>query len=370
VFCGGFFLSLIFLLLGQPLTGIINAKGNNYISNALLMGYNVINWGGLLWLASARYPFKYLSLPQLAAAIAWLLALFYYALQQRAGKRGVPGIPRLSRANIQPVVRLLKPLGRLYLSAVAGLLNEPLIKIITVQLFGFPALAHADIFFKIKNQFQAVISKALESTGFYFAREKELQKIKEYINRLQKILLYLILPALTIVYFNIAALLSKWIHSFSAIDVQCIKWGIICFFAGLYTLPFFIYLIYSNRLRYAIFIQLTGALVSVVALLCCYRLAMPVYAVYTAVTLGMIAAWGNVVYLQYTLLDIRVKDYFPAWPDVGLNGLFLLGCGWLSAVPLLQHNIMPRLFITALLYLLLFIAPKYRHIHTLSLHPQ
>src|SRR2546430_2544349 len=28
VFCGSFFLSLIFLLLGQPLTGIINAKGN------------------------------------------------------------------------------------------------------------------------------------------------------------------------------------------------------------------------------------------------------------------------------------------------------------------------------------------------------
>jgi len=296
------------LLLGQTYSAILDAKQKIYISNICQFIYSLIYWGGMIIAVSMGGQLTMIGMIALLSAIAWFL-LVMISSRRIWGKLEFNGVITGFKVTAK---KQLKYGSKIYISGLAGLMFEPLSKILLSNFVGLNAVALFEIGSKIRGQISGILTKALYPVYPYIANTPKSVLLNKKLFDFSKFIQLIVIPLSIVLAFVMTVLLKLWLNP---VDLfQTSVFVITMSVSFLFFLPpvliIYQYLAAKNMADRNIWVQLSSGIVNVVIFFALLN-KFGIYSILFSNTIALISSYFLCYYFQFKYLGANFKEEMP-----------------------------------------------------------
>jgi O-antigen/teichoic acid export membrane protein len=308
------------LLVGQTYTAIIDANQKIYLTNICQFIYSFSYWGGLIVAVSMGGNLTIIGIIALTSAILWFFIVMFIS-KQIWGKLDIIGV----FLNFKKTAKKQLIYGsKIYLSGLAGLMFEPLSKILLSNFVGLNAVAFFEIGSKIRGQINGLITKALYPLYPYIASTPKSDLLIKRLFDFSKIIQLIVIPISIIVIFLMPFLLKLWL---GPQNLQQTSIFVIIMSSSLLLLSPPVFLIYQylaakNMAEKNFCVQLTSAIVNVIIFFMFVN-KFGIYSILFSNTLGLFSSYIICISYQHIYWGINFRKEIPYYLNISAYGIII-----------------------------------------------
>lgn len=318
------------IVIGQSLTGMLDALQRVDIKNYLQLLYNISYWIFILLALFISPSLASIGLAILLSAIPWFL-LDCFFVSREYGKLDFSGL----RPNSRRIAKKQMKYGaKVYAGGLIGFFYEPFSKILVSHFIGVMDVGFFDIALRLRGAVWGAVTQIFYPLFPLISQERDRNRVRLYVHDIEQKVFFVVFPLVAVVVLTLPTFVPFWIHQNSSIIALTAVFIISFHLVGSSTVvPNYQFLLAKDLPEKTIILQLSNAFFNSVVFL----VAVP-FIGYDAVILGNIAAIMSSfvlsLYYQHRYLNSLIFD--SPWQLGKLVMIFCasLGTGYLATFEL------------------------------------
>jgi O-antigen/teichoic acid export membrane protein len=346
----------LIIYLGQTFTAILDSQQKIYYTEILQLIYNIVYWGLIYIVISFRYPFWTIGLMILISSILWII-LTVCLVYKIWGALSFVGLNN----NFARIFKNQFSYGsQIFMNGVVSFFYEPITKVLLSNFIGVSAVGFLDIGLKVRNLFVAIINKLIYPLFPIFSQTTDRAKNQLIIRDVQQMIVFLIIPIVTVIISISEAFTRVWIgHNVHILSVTIafICSGFLLFSSTVG--PYYNYLIAKGKVRVTILLQIMNVMGNCIIFLLTY-IHLGYYAIIAGNVGGILISFMVIVAYQKADMDILIIDSCSQAKKLFLCFLINLIIGF-SIKYVLPSDVMKIIIIPIAISIITLMCYRYLH---------
>jgi O-antigen/teichoic acid export membrane protein len=298
-----FIISILFVVLGQVPSAMLDSQQKVYVSNVAQVIYNLLSKASILLIVSFSTTLKWVGVAYFLSTLLWFSILVVSALhtwQSFAVQNYIANFPRVAKKHFAYG-------SKIYMTGIMGFFYEPITKILISRYVGLTEVGFFDISLKVKGLLWSVPGALLYPILPLLAQIKRKEEIRNVVHDVSQKLFYFVVPLGVTMIFLTKPIIFLWIGS----NVEIIALSTILVVVGylivLPVLPIYQFLTVKNYPGKTTLIQASNAVITFVL----FFLLVPSFGYLGAViayTTAVVVSFGFCLFFQYKYLDSLIFD--------------------------------------------------------------
>ena len=196
------------ILIGQSMTGVLDALQRVDLKNYLQLVYNLSYWSLILVALFFSPSLASVGAAILLSAILWFVLVSFFVFREY-GKLEFTGFNR----NFRRVARKQVHYGaRVYAGGLIGFFYEPLSKILVSHFIGVTDVGFFDIALRLRSVLWGLVSQIFYPLFPLMSQEKDKSKVRLYVHDIEQKVFLVVLPLVAVIVFALPSFVNLWLR--------------------------------------------------------------------------------------------------------------------------------------------------------------
>jgi len=322
-----------FLVLGQIFKAVLDGLQRIVLTNFLQILYNIIYWILILFVLLLGYHLPQIGMVAFLSAFIWFILIVFYTLNFW-GTIKLDGLKNNFRRVIKKQISYAI---KIYATGLISFFSEPLMKIIISNFIGISDVGFYDIALRFRNQLLALLNKLYYPLLPVIAGMKNIEKIKLYVDDIEKKALNFIIPLIIVISYTTIPFVKLWIGK----NVDIISFSIIALVSAylifsITVVPNYQFLITKGYPQKTIILKSINVFTNIVLTVMLFNW-LEYYSVIFGNVMGVLSSFLLSQYYQKKYLDSFIFDNWKQVSKLLVLAVVNLGLAYLLNLILISN---------------------------------